>query len=255
MGGRRPLPAATRGGSIPRIRGSGGRPHRARGGHRPCPGPRDRSPSPPGSPDSAEQLRSDLAAIDGVEVHDGGTRRVGHRHLHLGHAAPGRVPQTSIGGRHQRLGERGPAARLDMAAPNPTSVVRASPHYYNTESRAGPAGAEVVRQWRAAEHRSQDRRHRKAGRASGRPARSSPVMANTMRPAKDRSRTGGTCRGGQRLRARSRPPRSGTTGSSEARTHHSRDQSTGSQWSQSSTARGSASRLRCPLQHRSRTWA
>ena len=27
-----------------------------------------------------------------------------------------------------------PWARLDMAAPNPTSVVRASPHYYNTEA-------------------------------------------------------------------------------------------------------------------------
>ena len=26
-----------------------------------------------------------------------------------------------------------PAARLDMVAPNPQSVVRASPHYYNTE--------------------------------------------------------------------------------------------------------------------------
>jgi cysteine desulfurase/selenocysteine lyase len=26
-----------------------------------------------------------------------------------------------------------PWARLDMVAPNPRSVVRASPHYYNTE--------------------------------------------------------------------------------------------------------------------------
>ena len=27
-----------------------------------------------------------------------------------------------------------PWARLDMSAPNPASVVRASPHYYNTEA-------------------------------------------------------------------------------------------------------------------------
>ena len=82
----------------------------------------------------AELLRHDLAALPGVEVHDGGTRRVGHRHLHRGR----RRPRPTVAARAGAAGinvsvSDAPWARLDMVAPNPTSKVRASPHYYNTE--------------------------------------------------------------------------------------------------------------------------
>jgi cysteine desulfurase/selenocysteine lyase len=80
-----------------------------------------------------EQLRSGLAEIGGVVVRDGGTRRSGIVTFTVESVAPESVA-ASASAAGINLSVSGAAwARLDMAAPNPTSVVRASPHYYNTE--------------------------------------------------------------------------------------------------------------------------
>jgi cysteine desulfurase/selenocysteine lyase len=80
-----------------------------------------------------EQLRSELVEIDGVEVHDGGTRRSGIVTFTSAGVAPATlVAAASAAGINVSVSEA-PWARLDMLAPNPTSVVRASPHYYNNE--------------------------------------------------------------------------------------------------------------------------
>jgi cysteine desulfurase / selenocysteine lyase len=67
-----------------------------------------------------ERLRTDLGAIDGVDIHDGGVDRSGIVTFTSAHI------NVSV--------SEAPWARLDMAAPNPGAVVRASPHYYNTEA-------------------------------------------------------------------------------------------------------------------------
>ena len=75
-----------------------------------------------------------LGAVDGVEVHDGGARRSGIVTFTVAGAAPavGGRAAAAAAGINVSVSEA-PWARLDMAAPNPTSVVRASPHYYNTD--------------------------------------------------------------------------------------------------------------------------
>jgi selenocysteine lyase/cysteine desulfurase len=80
----------------------------------------------------AEQLRADLGALPGVAVHDGGTHRSGIVTFTVEGVAP-----TALAGAAAAAGinvsvSDAPWARLDMVAPNPTSKVRASPHYYNT---------------------------------------------------------------------------------------------------------------------------
>ena len=56
------------------------------------------------------------------------------RHLHLGtgHARSRSKQRAATAGINVSVTEA-PWARLDMAPPHPTAVVRASPHYYNTE--------------------------------------------------------------------------------------------------------------------------
>jgi len=81
----------------------------------------------------AEQLRGDLASLPGVEVHDGGTRRAGIVTFTVaGHDPTEVVARASAAGINLSVSDA-PWARLDMVAPHPTSKVRASPHYYNTE--------------------------------------------------------------------------------------------------------------------------
>ncbi len=80
-----------------------------------------------------EQLRHHLEALPGVAVHDGGARRSGIVTFTVEGAAP-----TDVAGAASAAGinvsvSDAPWARLDMVAPDPTSKVRASPHYYNTE--------------------------------------------------------------------------------------------------------------------------
>ncbi|MGH9078782.1 MAG: aminotransferase class V-fold PLP-dependent enzyme [Acidimicrobiales bacterium] len=81
----------------------------------------------------AERLRGQLAGVEGVTVHDGGTRRSGIVTFTAESAEPGAIAAAaSAHGINVSVSES-PWARLDMAPPNPTTVVRASPHYYNTE--------------------------------------------------------------------------------------------------------------------------
>jgi cysteine desulfurase/selenocysteine lyase len=81
----------------------------------------------------AERLRRSLVAVGGVQVHDGGARRSGIVTFTVDGTAPeGVVAAASSAGINVSFTETA-AARLDLTAPRPTSVVRASPHYYNTE--------------------------------------------------------------------------------------------------------------------------
>ena len=81
----------------------------------------------------ADQLRSGLSEIPGLEIHDGGIRRSGIVSFTLAGAAPGAVTASATAAGINAWVSEAPLARLDMSAPRPTSVVRASPHYYNTE--------------------------------------------------------------------------------------------------------------------------
>jgi selenocysteine lyase/cysteine desulfurase len=84
-----------------------------------------------------ERLRLDLLEIPGVVVHDGGIRRSGIVTFTVAHRAPATVARSaSAMGINVSVSEA-PWARLDMIPPNPTSVVRASPHYYNDEAELG----------------------------------------------------------------------------------------------------------------------
>jgi cysteine desulfurase/selenocysteine lyase len=82
----------------------------------------------------AEQLRHALAEVQGVGMHDGGTRRSGIVTFTVDGVAPEQV-QTALSAAGVNVSfSDAAAARLDLAAPRPTRVVRASPHYYNTEA-------------------------------------------------------------------------------------------------------------------------
>ncbi len=80
----------------------------------------------------AEQLRSDLVAVPGVAVHDGGTRRAGIVTFTVDGQAPAEVAARATAAGINLSVSDAPWARLDMVAPHPTTAVRASPHYYNT---------------------------------------------------------------------------------------------------------------------------
>ncbi len=79
-----------------------------------------------------QYLRRGLATVDGVEVRDGGSRVSGIVTFTSDRAAPVEVAAVARAARVNVSVSDAPWARLDMIAPNPTSVVRASPHYYNT---------------------------------------------------------------------------------------------------------------------------
>ncbi len=82
----------------------------------------------------AETLRTELAALEGVEIHDGGTRRAGIVTFTAAGAAPEVVAEAASAAGVNVSVSTSPWALLDMAAPRPAAVVRASPHYYNTEA-------------------------------------------------------------------------------------------------------------------------
>ncbi len=85
----------------------------------------------------AELLRRQLAEIGGVTVHDGGSRRSGIVTFTVAGAEPATVSAAaSARGINVSVSEA-PWALLDMSPPHPTAVVRASPHYYNTEDELG----------------------------------------------------------------------------------------------------------------------
>lgn len=81
----------------------------------------------------AEHLRSELSTVDGVDVHDGGARRSGIVTFTAAGVTPGEVKAAAAAaGVNVSVTEAG-AARFDMGGHRPESVVRASPHYVNTE--------------------------------------------------------------------------------------------------------------------------
>jgi selenocysteine lyase/cysteine desulfurase len=80
-----------------------------------------------------ERLRGTLAGLDGVHVHDGGQRRSGIVTFTLDGTTPAQVKQAALAAGINVSVSESHFARLDMAAPNPEAVVRASPHYYNTD--------------------------------------------------------------------------------------------------------------------------
>jgi cysteine desulfurase/selenocysteine lyase len=84
-----------------------------------------------------EQLRRQLLAVPGVAVHDGGTRRSGIVTFTLAGVTPVEVATACASASINVSVSDAPWARLDMVAPGPTSKVRASPHYYNTEHELG----------------------------------------------------------------------------------------------------------------------
>jgi selenocysteine lyase/cysteine desulfurase len=81
----------------------------------------------------AERLRRQLASLDGVDVHDGGTRRCGIVTFTSHRTTPADIKERAAAVGVNVSVTEAPWARLDMAAPRPTVVARASPHYYNTE--------------------------------------------------------------------------------------------------------------------------
>lgn len=80
-----------------------------------------------------ERLRHALGGIERVALHDGGHHRSGIVTFTVAGAEPELVAATASSAGINISVSRSPWAVLDMAAPRPSAVVRASPHYYNTE--------------------------------------------------------------------------------------------------------------------------
>jgi len=80
----------------------------------------------------AEYLRSELGAVDGVSVHDGGSRRSGIVTFTVAASGPTTVKTAATGAGVNVSVTESPAARLDMGGDRPAAVVRASPHYLTT---------------------------------------------------------------------------------------------------------------------------
>jgi cysteine desulfurase / selenocysteine lyase len=81
----------------------------------------------------AEDLRGQLSSIAGVEVRDGGRRRSGIVTFTVAGVPPLDVKEATTAAGVNLSVSQAPAARLDLGGTNPSAVVRASPHYYNTE--------------------------------------------------------------------------------------------------------------------------
>jgi len=91
----------------------------------------------------AERLRTQMAGIDGVTVHDGGRLRCGIVTFTVdGHTTTNVASAARAAGVNVSVTDL-PAARLDLGGDRPQSVVRASPHYYNTSDELDRL-AEVV---------------------------------------------------------------------------------------------------------------
>ncbi len=80
-----------------------------------------------------ERLRDALAGIDGVHLHDGGQRRCGIVTFTVDGTPPALVARAATSAGINVSVSDSHFARLDMTGPGPDAVVRASPHYYNTD--------------------------------------------------------------------------------------------------------------------------
>ncbi len=85
----------------------------------------------------AETLRNQLTTLEDVEIHDGGARRSGIVTFTTAGAEPERIAAAGSAAGINVSVSTSPWALLDMTAPRPTAVVRASPHYYNTDGELG----------------------------------------------------------------------------------------------------------------------
>ncbi len=81
----------------------------------------------------AEHLRATLSALAGVAIHDGGVQRSGIVTFTVEGVVPTAVVEAAAAAGVNVSASDASMYRLDLDAPNPTSRVRASPHYYNTE--------------------------------------------------------------------------------------------------------------------------
>jgi len=81
----------------------------------------------------AAHLRGQLDVVDGVSVHDGGTRRSGIVTFTVEGVTAARVKAAAAAAGVNVSVTGAAAARLDMGGDRPESVVRASPHYVTTE--------------------------------------------------------------------------------------------------------------------------
>ena len=81
----------------------------------------------------AEYLRAGLSAVTGTTVHDGGHRRCGIVTFTVDGVGPPAVKAAAAAAGVNVSVTGAAAARLDMGGTRPESVVRASPHYVNTE--------------------------------------------------------------------------------------------------------------------------
>jgi selenocysteine lyase/cysteine desulfurase len=81
----------------------------------------------------AERLRADLSGLAGVLVHDGGIQRSGIVTFTAEGVVPASVVEGAAAAGINVSASDAPMYRLDLDAPNPSSRVRASPHYFNTE--------------------------------------------------------------------------------------------------------------------------
>jgi selenocysteine lyase/cysteine desulfurase len=81
----------------------------------------------------ADQLRGLLRATDGVSEHDGSGRQAGIVSFTVEGVEPLAVKGAAAAAVINVSVTEAPAARLDMGGHRPTTTVRASPHYYNTD--------------------------------------------------------------------------------------------------------------------------
>ena len=92
----------------------------------------------------AEQLREGLAAIPGVVVRDIGRRKCAIVTFTVDGMDPSAL-KSALAARSVNVSVSDVfSARLDMEARNLVSVLRASPHYYNTEHEVGRFCDEVA---------------------------------------------------------------------------------------------------------------
>jgi len=80
----------------------------------------------------AEHLRTALTALEGVAVHDGGSRRSGIVTFTVEGTGPAAVKAAASSAGINVSVTEAAAARLDMGGTRPDAVVRASPHYLTT---------------------------------------------------------------------------------------------------------------------------
>jgi selenocysteine lyase/cysteine desulfurase len=92
----------------------------------------------------AEHLRATLSSVDGVDVHDGGSRRSGIVTFTVAGAPPAEVKAAAAAAGVNVSVTEAAAARFDMGGARPEAVVRASPHYTSTEEECARLVAVVA---------------------------------------------------------------------------------------------------------------